>query len=344
VGSGLILLVIVGAWLAVLVPMALRSHDQHSSARTPEKFGDAMRVLARKTEPRTTLVPRRPLGSRALLSADRTPAAERSAPSAPAALLDRFATEPDAVQPSPRWRPRRPSLPHLRVPALPALPRFHRRPGTEQLSLATRRRRVLTVLLALALVSLLGSVVGPSLLRVVALVFAGLAVLFVVHCRRQAVLKSRLPVRRTEALRARAGAAQAPARQAKAPARRTAAPRVPRRVPRVATAQVGAARVAGVPDRMPNRPAALEAALPAPATRYDEAPAGVGEAWSPVPVPPPTYVGKPVAPPRPRRVLDLTRPGEWTAALDADDSVLADLEDGKDLEVILERRRAVGGW
>lgn len=46
-GSGLILLVIVGAWLAVLVPMALRSHET-TSLGTVDKFHDAMRVLSRR--------------------------------------------------------------------------------------------------------------------------------------------------------------------------------------------------------------------------------------------------------------------------------------------------------
>ena len=47
-GSGLILLVIVGAWLVVLVPMALRSHDSASAVGTVDKFHDAMRVLSRR--------------------------------------------------------------------------------------------------------------------------------------------------------------------------------------------------------------------------------------------------------------------------------------------------------
>jgi hypothetical protein len=325
VGSGLILLVIVGAWLAVLVPMALRSHDQHSSAKAPEKFGDAMRVLARRSEPRTTLVPRRPLGSRALLSADRTPKTERVTPTT-AAFLDRFASSAeDEPVPAHRRMPAlsmpRVALPRVRMPKLP-----QRRPRTTPLTLADRRRRVLLTLLGLGVLSLLVSLVGPGFLRVVGLVLLGLAVAFVVHCRRQAILKSRLPVRRSTARPAARPARQAPARRV------AAAPRVPRRIP-------------GVPDAMPARPAPLSAALPAPAARYDEAPAAAASGtWDPKPVPPPTYVGKPVAPPRPRRILDLTRPGEWSAALDADDSVLAELEDGKELDVILERRRAVGGW
>ena len=47
VGSGLILLLIVGAWLAVLVPMALRSPDLLAS-RSAERLGDAVRVLSRR--------------------------------------------------------------------------------------------------------------------------------------------------------------------------------------------------------------------------------------------------------------------------------------------------------
>ena len=48
-GSGLILLLIVGAWLAVLVPMALRSHDTATAASTVDRFSDAMRVLSRRS-------------------------------------------------------------------------------------------------------------------------------------------------------------------------------------------------------------------------------------------------------------------------------------------------------
>src|SRR4051795_8480488 len=65
VGSGLILLVIVGAWLAVLVPMALRSHDSASSLSSVDRFSDAMRVLSRREQSgraaaRTFVLPARP--------------------------------------------------------------------------------------------------------------------------------------------------------------------------------------------------------------------------------------------------------------------------------------------
>ncbi len=60
-GSGLILLVIVGAWLAVLVPMALRSQDAGTAMRSAERFGDAMRVLAPRSARRPAAPPEEPV-------------------------------------------------------------------------------------------------------------------------------------------------------------------------------------------------------------------------------------------------------------------------------------------
>jgi ribosomal-protein-alanine N-acetyltransferase len=48
VGSGLILLVIVGAWLAFFVQLALRSNETTNVLGTVDKFHDAMRVLSRR--------------------------------------------------------------------------------------------------------------------------------------------------------------------------------------------------------------------------------------------------------------------------------------------------------
>ncbi|MCW2620716.1 MAG: hypothetical protein JWL64_318, partial [Frankiales bacterium] len=173
-GSGLILLVIVGAWLAVLVPMGLRSHDAQTSLRGTERFSDAMRVLSRRPtgNERTALVPRRPAGSRTVLSAERTPTAERApAPS----FLEQFDQAPEG-----------------RVPV----------------SLAVRRRRVLVVLLVWAALSAVAGYVGPPLLLKLAVGLLLLAALFVVHCRRQAVLKAEQHRRRA----ARSRAAGRPAR------------------------------------------------------------------------------------------------------------------------------------
>ncbi len=260
VGSGLILLVIVGAWLAVLVPMALRSHDTTSALTSVDRFSDAMRVLSRRES----------------------------------AAADRRS---------------------FVVPRAPALPL-----AAAPVSLAVRRRRTLFGLLAAAVLMLLGSLVAGPLLYV-HLLLDGLVVAFVVHCRRQAQLRQARQVRQ--------------ARRARQQERKVAVS-APRRT--------SPAHVVGIPAQMPARPAPLTAALPAPAARHDEPvpAAAIGSAWSPVPVPVPTYVTKPMAPPRRPRVLDLTKPGEWTAALEADDVGLDILDDeAAELEGILERRRAV---
>ncbi|MCW2615144.1 MAG: hypothetical protein JWN08_2138, partial [Frankiales bacterium] len=90
-------------------------------------------------------------------------------------------------------------------------------------------------------------------------------------------------------------------------------------------------RVAGIPDRMPPRPAPLE-----PAVRGAQ-----GEPWAPVPVPLPGYV---TAPKAPRRVLDLTRPGEWSDGVSAAERELGIDDRGPELDEILEQRRAAGDW
>jgi hypothetical protein len=281
VGSGLILLVIVGAWLAVLVPMALRSHDSATSLRSADRFSDAMRVLSRRGA-RDVLVPRRAQSS-LVVSETKSP---RPAPAA-AEELD------EDVPEEPLVRARR--------------------------TAAERRLRTLMVLVGLALVSLGLALFGLRPALFVHVLLDVLLVTFVVHLRRQAVLRAQ---------RARRAAARPAAARPAAPARPV--------------------RIAGIPDRMPPRPAPLAQPLPAPAARYEDKPlpaAATGtDSWSPVPVPPPTYVGKAVAPRREPRVLDLTKPGQWTAALEADGAGLGILDDGPELDDIIERRRAVNGW
>ncbi len=236
-GSGLILLVIVGAWLAVLVPMALRSHDSATSLKSTDRFSDAMRVLSRRGE-RAVIVPRR--GPSLVVSAT------KSARPDPADLRVYVATE---------------------------------LPTRDPLTPAERRRRLLFGLLGTCALTLgLALTVLPVLLWV-HLAADLLVVAFVVHLRKQAVQRAQRHVRS-------------------------------RRQPAPLAAPVRRRRVAGIPDRMPARPAPLTMPLPAPAARYDDKPLAAtgtsGEAWSPVPVPIPTYVGKATAPKRSPRVLDLT--------------------------------------
>ncbi|MGB8652131.1 MAG: hypothetical protein WCD35_15885, partial [Mycobacteriales bacterium] len=156
-GSGLILLVIVGAWLAVLVPMALKSHDSATSLRSTDRFSDAMRVLSRRGA-RDVLVPRRTYSS--LVVSETTSRAPRIPEERPAV------EEPDdVVAPPPR-------------------------------TAAERRRRTLLVLLGLALVTLGLGLLGSGVLLAVHLLCDALLVAFVVHLRRQAVLKAQRTTRR----------------------------------------------------------------------------------------------------------------------------------------------------
>ena len=124
----------------------------------------------------------------------------------------------------------------------------------------------------------------------------------------------------------------------------------------VATARPRVERVAGIPDRMPSRPAALTAFVPAQSARYEDerrpmVPAASssaaqvhGQPWSPVPVPVPMYVTAPMAPARPEHVLDLTQPGKWSDALASDDDSLSSFADDHQLDELVGRRRAGGDW
>jgi hypothetical protein len=266
VGSGLILLVIVGAWLAVLVPMALRSHDSSSSLSSVDRFNDAMRVLSRREQTgrgsaRSFVLPARP-------------------------------AEPRAAEP---------------------------RGGVP---IEVRRRRVLLTLVGIAALTLLVGLLGSAWGYLFFVVFTALATAYVVHLRREAIRK----LERVRAQTRRDGSAREGSTWASLTAPLTAAQ-----------------RVAGVPERMPARPAPLTAPLPAPAARYED-PHPVPGTWDAPAFPVPTYVSAPVAPPRPPRVLDLTRPGEWSAALEADDVGLSILEEDDELDDILDGRRASGDW
>jgi len=300
VGSGLILLVIVGAWLAVLVPMALRRHDSATSLKSTDRFSDAMRVLSRKGA-RDVLVPRR----RQTLVVSQTRSA-RPAARATGVTPATGVTATTGVTGVAATTWPLPAAPvELAQAQLPA-------PGR---TAAERRRRALLVLVGLMLLTLIAGLVGPAPLLGVHVACDLLLVAFVVHLRRQAVL-------RQQVLRRRARAAA-----------------------HGFTAVARPARIAGIPERMPRRPR-LTVPLPAPAARHEDplpATGTDGSSWSPVPVPPPVYAGKAVAPPRPTRVLDLTRPGRWSSG-EQELAQLLDDSDGADLDEILDRRRVVGGW
>ena len=293
--SGLILLVIVGAWLAVLVPMALRSHDSGRSLSTVDKFHDAMRVLSRR----------------------------------------------DALDgPGPDGPPRPPS------PGTPA-PRPLAAPAAG-VSLAARRRRVLVGLAVTALALLVAGLLGPRWLLAAHALADLLLVAYLGHLRHQTVVRHEREWR--EALGERIPAApRATALAAPRAVARPAAGSAARVLTRPANRAAGSAtvrhaapgRIAGIPDRMPPRElpvvAEVTAGPPVPAPVRG----AVGEPWAPVPVPLPGYV---TAAKAPRRVLDLTRPGEWSDGVAAAERELGIDDRGPALEEILERRRAAGDW
>lgn len=287
-GSGLILLAIVGAWLAVLVPMALRRYDA-SNLGTVDRFHDAMRVLSRRGPE----------------DADAAGAADDSAVIA----HGRVRSAASVV---------RSGLSDRRAA------RAEKRSATQPLTAAARRRRLLALLVLVSIGTLVGTVLGPLWVLAFHLQADLLLVAFVLHLRRAATSRLERDYR---------SAGRPPARPAPRPA---AAP--------AARALRAPAHVAGIPQRMPPRPEPLTAPPAVPAARHEELPparGAQGEAWSPVPVPAPTYLSKPAAP---RRVVDLTRAGATSDGLADAERELGIVDEGPQLDEILERRRAVNDW
>lgn len=204
---------------------------------------------------------------------------------------------------------------------------------------AARRRRLLIALLLLSVGTLAGALLGSVWLLGPHLAVDLLLVAFVVHLRRQAIRRAERELQAGMGERPRRAAAPRPAVPRPA-ASRPAAPAAAdeslvRRVP---------VHVAGIPNRMPPRPQPLAA----PAASYGAAhvaPAPArgaqGEAWSPVPVPIPTYLTAPVAP---RRRVDLTKPGAYSDGLAEAEREVGIVDAGPQLDEILDRRRAVNDW
>lgn len=294
-GSGLVVLVIVGAWLAVLVPMALRSEVAPSSV---ERFGTAVRVLARRTGRRSADEADDLFGA-AVRGADQQAHDEgQDAPPALEPLLHRFRDDP----------PRAP------------------------LSPVARRRRVLLTLVGATVVSLLGGLLTPWLF-LFGVVLLGLCVGYVAHLRRLEVQRAERQVRGAGGRSVEPEWTAMLAEPAR-PVRRAPLPVPPRWEP---AGRPGAPEPVWEQPVARQQPAAWEQPLvwEQPAAR--DLPAAAGGEWSPVPVPPPVYVGKPVAAPRTPRTAP---PGGWDRAQPVWESGDEDVE----LDDILDGRRVVGGW
>jgi hypothetical protein len=313
VGSGLILLLIVGAWLAVLVPVALRSHEASSALATVDKFSDAMRVLSRRRGAAQGGGSRGAAqggGSRGAAQGGGSRGAAQGGGSRGAVRAPNDAEGQTGVD-APASTPE-------------SAAECTRRPGPTP---AVRRLRALVALVVGAVATLVGALVGSLWLLVPHLVTDLVLLGFVCWLRSQAVAREEREWRRAMG------------------ERRPVAPSTSVRVhaPRGAAAVVAPpVRVAGLPDRMPSR-ASLDPApqrlVAVPAARIGATPVrgAQGEPWQPVPVPVPTYVSAPAAP---RRVLDLTRPAAAASLSSAERSLGID-DSGPELDHILGRR-AVG--
>ena len=320
--SGLIGLAIIGIWLVVLVPMWLNRHEADDANRSMDSFSTAMRVLSRRPPSRSAnrgdrryvVMPRR---DNVGVTVDNNPGATTSGRRYPW-------SRPTAPVVSPAGRAR----------------------------LLARRRRIALVVFALLLVLVVTSALAVTSWwyeLAVGLAAAG----YVVHLRSEAIRARELQRRR----RARAARASSSSTQW--------------RVPQPAYRQPVATGQPLLRD---------DEALPA--TPVSPAGTENGSRWEPVPVPLPTYVSKPVvqrpaASAAPRadvdatRTIDLTRPGAWSSEQEEVDHrhLLLDetgsgriassagappapyaappsagtvAADDDELDLILERRRAVG--
>jgi hypothetical protein len=206
-------------------------------------------------------------------------------------------------------------------PASPLAPEPRRTPTAE---LAARRRRsVLVALAGFTLLSVIGAVAGvvPTVVAVVGVLLLGSDV---AALRAAAVAGERRRAAEIERARRAAGIDRTRhLRSAREAAR-----------PRVATVPAGPA--VELPDTADEPlPAAQQ-----PAAR--EALAADGT-WTPVPVPPPTYTLKPVAPRRePAPLEPAVAPAARPAAAAAPSLRLVE-EPEVDLDSVLDRRRAVNG-
>ncbi|HWH30891.1 MAG TPA: hypothetical protein VNU26_18365 [Mycobacteriales bacterium] len=335
-GSGLILLVIVAAWLAVLVPMALRSSDSADSLSSVDRFSDAMRVLSRRDAAARARA--NAVAGSARLGADEDDVGDDVEDEYDDDLLDEWDERDGALT-----RVRAVLADRVLHPVATVAARARRRSG-RPLTPAARRRRLLAVLLVLAASTLvLGLVVSPLLLAGHAVADL-LVVGYLVALRRL--------VRQRQAAQRRARGVPAARREPGPPAaEQRVEPRAEMRVEPGDVEEPVAYAATGT-DGAPAAPAAAPPGEPQPAepvptaARHDEplpASAGLGAPWSPVPVPPPVYASAPVVP-RYSRTVDLTRPGAYSEAAASGERLPGMEDEPPQTERAAEPRRVVNDW
>lgn len=320
--SGLIGLAIIGIWLIVLVPMWLNRHEADDATRSMDTFSTAMRVLSRRSpsrgDRRYVVMPRRDdLG----VTVDNNPGAKTTERRLP-------------------WANR----------SLPAVG------SAGRAAVLARRRRIAGVVFGLLLVLLVTSAIGVTSWwyeLAVGLATAG----YVIHLRNEAIRVQEAQRRR----RARA------ARAAESP-ERWSAPQPAYRQP-VASAREPLLREDEALPASPVSPAGTENG-----SRWEPVPVPLPTYVSKPVVQRPAASAAPRADVDATRTIDLTRPGAWTDAASAGDEdveidhrhLLLDetgsariassagapsspyrpargrADEDDELDLILERRRAVG--
>lgn len=317
--SGLIYAVIVVMWLAFLVPMWLRRHDDAIEAKSVDRFSTAMKVLARRTS-----------------AAEPTAVGEQG--------VDRPGDSPDGWLASIRRGARPGLLADLRSRAARSAVVVERR----SVSLAVRRQRVLAALVALTLV--VAGLASVAVFPWLALAPIGAVLMaYVVHLRLQArrateLARSRARVRSLGPGRDRVRATDDPVHTVKItspPSRRPDWSAISS--PAAATRELEPA--SGADDSAIAARGGAGAAGHASSTQIPDGFAGPRVGWDPIPVPAPTYVSA-ARVPRAVRSIDLSTEGAWTSGrlvADAKAAAAAAVEPAPDADDEPARtQRAVG--
>ena len=304
--SGLIYGAIVLIWVAILVPMWLRRHDDAVESASPDRMSTAAKVLARRTNARE-------VGATAADPEPVTEATDRSSTSARMASARTTSTRTTGrlaswskaavhgtsragvvawswvLRPVARWGPWHREAPGAGTSSV--------RRARRAAPTTARRQRVLAVLVVstLAITVLAWLKIVPWLaVAPVALLLVGYLVLLRVLVRRHRTAADRrdLPARRTGAAADQLVSDEPNHKLAPAAVRRDHSLVLPLSADLVdASAETTIDLLAGaVPDGF----------------------AGPRVGWDPVPVPSPTYVNAPHAP-RAVRSIDLSGAGAWTS-------------------------------
>lgn len=359
--SSLIFIAVIGIWAAYLLGHWVRRRDQLATARSIDRFSDAMRVLERRApaptvvanSPRAHVIAARRAPGSAAPGAAVTAPVRRGAVAAPVAGGARARTVrpsfdtvaaagssevTSAAGPSDRGRRTAPVAKavaatrgavqrfRVRTSSAPA-PAPASRPVGVSPAAARRRGRLLAGLVAAAGLAWVFAGVTPLPLLVPALV-TGLLLVFVVGLRR-ALVRERASARRAArtALRSHHATATAPAQSRDVRLARRAAVRAGVPAPEAQPATGTDDHAHPVIDLTATGDVE---ARPAVATGHSFPSAPAGPGWQPVPVPPPTYTLKPKAPAPARPSAPVP------ARADAGDAATLDLDE------VIERRIASG--